>query len=184
MVVRVPPAWSASPRIQTPSELARVSDNRCHSVKKSGKHRCEQGSPCCTPPALLFVSVSSCLPPVVLVTWGEHLHYCRADAARAFREPSFQQNRDMDALVTGARSAGRAGFSLCLLRRRGPQAQRQAQELCPGAYRPWARGVLPDRAGNRVPCIGGQTRNRWAHQASPSVVSLRAACLDPPERRV
>ena len=55
----------------------------------------------------------------------------------------------------------------CLLLRRRPQAQRQAQELCPGAYRPWARGVFPDRAGNRVLCIGRQTRNRGRTRQAP-----------------
>ena len=39
-------------------------------------------------------------------------------------------------LDAGARglSADSAGFSLCLLLRCRPQAQRQAQELCPWSY--------------------------------------------------
>lgn len=89
---RVPLSWNPNPLQGSPVCLT----TGIISVKTLGKHRCEQWSPWCTPPSLLFISVSSRLPPLVLVTLAEHLHYSREDTVWAFKEPTFQQSRDID----------------------------------------------------------------------------------------
>ena len=101
---RVPLSWNPDPLQGSPV----CPTTGIISVKTLGKHRCEQWSPWCTPPSLLFISVSSRLPPLVLVTLAEHLHYSREDTAWAFKEPTFQQSRDIS-----SRSAFRLSMLQC-----------------------------------------------------------------------